>query len=167
MVHSGLDDSVGNAMRECLAICDQDLDESDHDMDMIGSEIGKAEGAEGSKLQQRSRKRKRVRHHAWRHRSAGSVPGICRSVQAKTTWYVSQVFFEWLTLRGRARRELGQAVDDHVVLVAIKLRVMRGSRSVATRSSFLSGPLSRNWWRVQKSMGHKVLWKLDFFERGK
>eukprot|EP00971_Amphidinium_carterae_P001147 22605-Amphidinium_carterae.2 len=41
------------------------------------------------------------------------------------TTYVAKVGFEWLSLRGRARKELGQAVDDHVVLVAIKLRVLK------------------------------------------
>ena len=63
-----------------------------------------------------------------RGRGMSAVPGICHRRNAGVTTYVAKVGFDWLSLRGRARRELGQAVDDHVVLVAIKLRVMRGSR---------------------------------------
>lgn len=57
-----------------------------------------------------------------RARGVSRVHGICRKQYKGRTYYIAKIGFEWLGLRGKPRQGLARAVDDHMVLIAIKQR---------------------------------------------
>eukprot|EP00927_Polykrikos_kofoidii_P020588 TRINITY_DN19804_c2_g1_i1.p1 TRINITY_DN19804_c2_g1~~TRINITY_DN19804_c2_g1_i1.p1 ORF type:complete len:770 (-),score=88.28 TRINITY_DN19804_c2_g1_i1:183-2492(-) len=59
-----------------------------------------------------------------RGRGIAQVRGIYQEVLRGCTFYTAKVTFDWLSLRGRRRRRLAQALDDHIVLIAIKTRAL-------------------------------------------
>jgi len=67
--------------------------------------------------------------------------GISSVVYKKKPGYIANIFFHWLILRAKLRRNLSAAVDDHIVLLAIKLRIFNedigdGFGTSADASSF-------------------------------
>ena len=59
------------------------------------------------------------------HRECSGVQGISAFHSGTGSWYHASVWFDWLRLYSRYHRDIEKAIDDHMVLVAIKVRAYR------------------------------------------
>mmetsp|Transcript_47730 Transcript_47730/g.103873 ORF Transcript_47730/g.103873 Transcript_47730/m.103873 type:complete len:601 (-) Transcript_47730:53-1855(-) len=66
----------------------------------------------------------RPRADSGRPTGTGSVRGIVRTTYGDHTYYRAQVGFLHLTLRCKWRRLLAQAVEDHLLLMSLKLHIL-------------------------------------------